>query len=350
MALGKLTSLGNETVYINDFNRAQTDVSMYESILSAGSIGKLYNQQTFTQINNSSQYQVVRMNCDTLYSYAVFDLSLEGVIIELPANDGPYMSLYVIDQDQYSLSVDYPDKRKNLSIAFEYRSKSKGKRDKKVSSPTRYIFALIRTLANPNNASDLDRAHALQNAVKITQNKTGVFAIPKWNVATLTEVQTVIADLESYLAPNTRVLGYRGKITETAHLVGSATGWGGLPLQYADYELIDPSSSGSFNSSAVYAITVTSVPILEGGFWSVTVYNESGYLEYNTYGSYSLNILSAQAETNGSYVIYFSATKADYMTNWLYIYSGWNYMVRLYKPSLSIIDGKWKFPTLTQVV
>lgn len=343
-------SSSSQTVYINNYARAQTDVTMYETILMTGSIGKVYNQQDITAITSSSQYQVVRMNRDTLYSYAVFDLKASSLSIQLPATNGYYMSLYVIDEDQYSIAVVYPDATDTTTVTFKYsRLCESGDRLRKNTfiSNTRYIYMIIRTLVNPLNATDLDRAHGLQNAVVINQTSVGEFVIPQWDTVSLAEVSAAMSSIEGYLKPGTNVLGYKNEIDETAHLIGTATGWGGLPTNQATYELLYPPSN---DSSLIFQIVVTDVPIKSSGFWSITVYNASGYLQYNEYDSYNYNSLTAQPEADGSFIIYFSATQQDYMTNWIYIYDGWNYMVRLYEPELSIIDGEWTFPSMTQVV
>lgn len=53
------------------------------------------------------QQKVVRMNRDTLYSDAVFDLDAGPVTITLPDPGKRFMSMQVINEDQYTLMVVY---------------------------------------------------------------------------------------------------------------------------------------------------------------------------------------------------------------------------------------------------
>lgn len=83
------------------------------------------------------------------------------------------------------------------------------------------------------------------------------------------------------------------------------------------------------------------VPV--NGFWSISVYNKAGYFEKNELNSYTLNNITAKANDDGRYIIQFGDC-TNTSVNCLPITDGWNYMVRLYQPQASILDGSWKFP------
>ena len=74
---------------------------------------------------------VIRMNRDTHYSAAVFDLDAGAVTIALPDADGRFMSMQVIDEDEYTREVDY---------------KPGGHTFTKLGIGTRYVLAVVRTL------------------------------------------------------------------------------------------------------------------------------------------------------------------------------------------------------------
>ena len=277
------------------------------------------------------------------------------VTIEIPPNNGPYMSLYALDQDQYSLAMIYPDTNQTVSVTFKYdennnqdgNGNGNDNTNKIIYSTTKYMYIIVRTLADPHDEADMKRARDLQEKITFTQpSRTEDFNVPNWDIDSMTKVSNAIAQLEPYFETGSRLFGFRGDHDETAHLVGIAVGFGGLPVEFAFYQIFYPSSEG-LNSNSVYKITVKDVPIRSGGFWSITVYNTNGFLEYNTMDSYSLNSLTAKPEADGTYVIYFSQTKADYMTNWIWIFPGWNYAVRLYEPEEPIINNEWQFPPLT---
>ena len=58
---------------------------------------------------------------------------------------------------------------------------------------------------------------------------------------------------------------------------------------------------------------------------------------------YSLNNVTAKRDSNGSVTVQFGGTE-DKRINCLPITPGWNYLVRLYRPQKSVLDGSWKFP------
>ena len=80
-------------------------------------------------------------------------------------------------------------------------------------------------------------------------------------------------------------------------------------------------------------------------FWSVTIYNEDGYIEENPMGAYSFNNVTAAPNDDGSITIYFGGCE-DRRVNCLPISEGWNYAVRMYEPRPEILDGSWTFPRI----
>lgn len=336
------------TVYISNYRQAETHYNMQEAV-DYGAFGKFFNLPTIIEISSADDYQVVRSNLDTLYSFGVFNLTT-ALSITLPASNGYYMSLLVLDEEQYVLGVVYPDDSSEKSIKIAYSNRSLNSTDKLILSTTKLIYILIRTLANPNDADDMKRAHLLQYGVEVSQSDIGEFVIPDWDLTSLADVRSGVSSLQSYIEQGSEVNGYRGVIDPTYELIGTAVGWGGLPQEDAVYQAFYPDDD---EDDLVYYIYVeaNSVPIASDAFWSITVYNASNYLQYNDMGSYSLNSLTATPADDGSYTIYFSSLdkKTDSMTNWIWTYPGWSYLVRLYEPDEQILNGTWTFPGLNLV-
>jgi hypothetical protein len=312
---------------------------------------------------------IVRTNQDTLYGFAQFDLNCP-VTVTLPPNGGRYLALLAIDNENYPIAVLHSTETKSASITFTYSKADKKKcpkhsnekdsdedsREKgqpkpvKVKTDSRYISTLIRVFIDPNDPADITKAIALQDAIKATQASVGEWVYPNWNVTSLVKVRNTISALANLLEPFTPLNQYRENSDPVVHLIGTAAGWGGNPPEEAVYSLIYPPDLTNLNQ--VYYIDIlspSSVPINKPGFWSVTVYNANGYLQYNTAASYSVNDVTAKTESDGSIRIYFSNTRADYMKNWIYIYPGWNYAIRLYLPQESILNNEWTFPALQQL-
>ena len=76
-------------------------------------------------------------------------------------------------------------------------------------------------------------------------------------------------------------------------------------------------------------------------FWSVTVYDSQGFL-LDDVDNKSVNSYNAERNENGNYTVHFS-NNPDYKNN-INIDEGWNYLVRMYEPKLSVISKEWIFP------
>ena len=360
---GVVRAVTTQTVYVQNYNRAETDFNINQTLLFSGGVGKVGYLRQLTPVTSNVQI-VVRFNRDTLYGYAVFDLNCP-VTIELPPNGGRYLSLYIVDNDQYSVALLHSTETKSASITISYPKADKTKcpknthddsrekghsKPKKATSETRYVYAIFRVFVDPFNPADVLEANRLQDAIKISQAAVGEWSWPYWNYTTLVKVRNTVAALSPLLEPFTQVNGYRNKIDPTIHLIGTASLWGGNPPEEAVYYIIFPPALTDLNQ--VYYIDIpspSSIPINSPGFWSVTVYNANGFLQYNAAASYSVNGVTAQTESDGSIRIYFSNTRGADMKNWLYIYQGWNYAIRLYLPQSAILNNEWTFPALQQL-
>ena len=127
-----------------------------------------------------------------------------------------------------------------------------------------------------------------------------------------------------------------GEVDPVRHLIGTAFGWGGLPESEAFY-LVEPAP----HPPTHHRITFRDVPV--DGFWSITIYNEDGFLEANPFDAYSLNGVTSLADDDGSVTIDLSPTN-DGFRNHLYVMDGWNYAIRLYRPRPEVLDSTWHAP------
>ena len=75
IALAPTASAEPEKVNALNFARAETDMYFARTVKQAGGLGKFYHLRVPTPI---AEQRVVRMNRDTLYSSAVFDLSKDS--------------------------------------------------------------------------------------------------------------------------------------------------------------------------------------------------------------------------------------------------------------------------------
>jgi len=297
--------------------RAESD-RMLGEYAKMGGFGKFFNIRAVTPIDKQD---VVRMNRDTRYSIGVFDLT-NPLTVTLPEANGRYISLQVLNQDEYTQEVLYASK----SYTFT---------KEKVGS--RYVCLIVRILVDSESEKDNEIVTELQNKITVSQSSIGTFEIPNWDLESLAKLTDAIKVLAATLTDTRQCFGDAKQVDPIAHLLGAAAGWGGLPPNAAIY--INEVPEGN-NGKTAYTLTVKDVPV--EGFWSISVYNASGYFEQNPYNAYSLNNFSAKKESDGSYIIHFGGDPKQ--SNFLPITEGWNYTVRLYRAEKQILDGSWVFP------
>ncbi|MET4739587.1 hypothetical protein ABIF73_003726 [Bradyrhizobium japonicum] len=204
---------------------------------------------------------------------------------------------------------------------------------------TRYVLVALRTLVDPNDPKDVEKVHALQDAIKVSQKAPGKFEIPSWDAASQKKVRDALLVLSSTTAGFKNAFGAKGQVDPIRHLIATAAGWGGNPDKDATYLSVTPEKN---DGNTVYKLTVPgNVPV--DGFWSISLYNGEGYFEKNPYNAYSLNNLTATKSADGSTTVQFGGCDGK-IPNCLPIMKGWNYTVRLYRPRPEILNGKWKFP------
>ncbi|RXT57748.1 carboxylesterase [Bosea sp. Tri-44] len=306
-------------VGVDNFVRAETDLYM-SNMARDGSFGKFLHRREPASIDNQT---VIRLNRDTLYSAAVFDLDAGPVTITLPDAGKRFMSLQVISEDHYVPMVAYG------AGSYTIDRKKVG---------TRYVATAVRTLVDPSDPKDIQQVHALQDAIKVSQKSPGKFEVANWDQASQKKVRDALIVLGSTIPDFKKAFGTRQQVDPVRHLIGSASAWGGNPDKDATYLNITPSGN---DGKTVYKLAVKDVPV--NGFWSVSLYNAEGYYQKNPYDAYSLNNLTAKKSPDGSIAIQFGGCDGK-IPNCLPTMPGWNYTVRLYRPRAEILNGKWKFP------
>jgi hypothetical protein len=149
---------GTVPVTVDNFIRAESDQYLGGLVKdSGGAVGKFNHRREPASIDNQT---VIRLNRDTLYSSAVFDLDAGPVTITMPDAGKRFMSMQVINQDHYVPEVAYGAGARTLS---------------KDKVGTRYAVVGIRTLVNPADPADVEQVHKLQDAIKVSQKAAGTF-------------------------------------------------------------------------------------------------------------------------------------------------------------------------------
>ncbi|HWZ60084.1 MAG TPA: DUF1214 domain-containing protein [Gemmatimonadaceae bacterium] len=305
-------------VTADNFTRAETDKYFGTSIKARG-IGHLSHRRDLVLAST-----IVRPNRDILYSTAVFDYDAGPVTVTLPDAGNRFMSMQVMDEDEYTHAVYYGAGRHTLT---------------RHEMGTRYGSVVIRMLVNPEDPSDMQRVHDLQDAITVAQNSSGTYDVPQFDSVSQNKIHDALLVLGTTIPDTKRMFGTRSEVDPVRHLIGSAMLWGGLPEKDGLYLNVTPDGT---NGAAVYKLTVRDVPV--DGFWSITVYNAKGYFEPNQYNAYSLNNITAKKNADGSVAIQFGGCDGK-IPNCLPTTPGWNYTVRLFRPRAEALNGTWTFPT-----
>jgi len=309
-----------EPVTVGNYSRAQTDVN-FAAVVKSGGFGRYRHGR---ELAPPVQQGIVRPNRDTLYSFAIVDLEAGPVAITLPDAGKRFMGMQVVNQDEFTTATYYNAGTYTLT---------------RETTGTRYAIAVVRFLVNFSNKEDVERVHALQDAIKFNQARPGEFEIPNWDRASLRKVQAALLQLGATVSDTRLMFGSSANVVDPVkHLIGSAMLWGGYPEKDALYLPITPTRN---DGKTVYVLTVGDVPV--DGFWSLTVYNREGYLEPNQDNAYSVNGLTGKKGPDGSITIQFGGCQAK-VPNCLPISDGWNYTVRLFRPRAEILRDTWKFP------
>jgi hypothetical protein len=306
-------------VNTDNFARAETHRMFRDLQANAGGVNRLLHNRVPAAIDNQT---VIRMNRDTLYSYAIVDLAA-GATLTLPEHGDRYMSAMVVDEDHYVDAILHD------SGAHELAPGRFG---------TRYVGLAIRTLVDPADPADLAAVAALQDQIELFSNSAEPFAYPDYDDTSFDETRSALLALARNLDSFDRTFGTRREVDPIRHLIGTAAGWGGLPSTEAVYIGVDPRLP-----MGQYEVTVGDVPV--DGFWSISVYNAAGFFEPNDRNAYMVNNITGVKNPDGSTTVRFGDYPRD-VPNAVPITDGWNYLVRLYRPRPEILDGSWQFPRL----
>ena len=172
---------------------------------------------------------MIRLNRDTLYSSAVFDLDAGPVTITLPDAGKRFMSMQVINEDHYVPAVDLRRRHAHAHSA-------------KVG--TRYVAGRRSApWSIPSDPKDVQQVHALQDAIKVEQTSgPGKFEVPNWDQASQKKVRDALLVLGATIPDFSDARSARkDEVDPVRHLIGTAAGWGGNPDKDAIYLNVTPS-------------------------------------------------------------------------------------------------------------
>lgn len=293
--------------------RAETDRSFLNIQALAGGINRFYHIRSPTPLDRQT---VVRMNRDTLYSAVVVDNS-RGATITIPeAPGGRFISALVIDNDHYAPAVFYQPGTHQLP------------------GDTRYIFVAVRIqIRDPNDPAEIAAANALQDRLVVQAGSAEPMPPSRWNADSLRAL-TAQYEVESKAYSSWQgMMGPRGSVNEATRHIAAAAAWGLNPERDATYL----NYGGQHDPARCYAATYA-VPENDA-FWSITVYGADGYMKSETN---ILNNNNVRLNADGTFTARFGSRElCGNVPNRLDVTPGWNFLMRIYRPGPSVLDGRY---------
>lgn len=309
-------------VTVDNFVHAETARMMANLMAGAGGVNRFHHVRVPTPLD---QQTVVRMNRDTLYSFAVVDLA-DGAVLVVPDAGERYLSVAVVNQDHYTNQLIHTPGEHHLDIS---------------AHDTRYVTVACRVLADPADPADVAAANAVQDGLSVTAASAEPMPMLDYEPESFDAVRAALLALGRTMTGATGMFGTRDEVDPVHHLIGTAMGWGGLPESEAFYATVAPGLP-----VGEYQLVIGDVPV--DAFWSISLYNAEGFFETSDQGGCSINQLTALAEPDGSVVVHLGE-RSDGRPNFLRLMDGWNYTVRLYRPRPEVLDGTWSFPPVKPI-
>lgn len=315
----------NKIVTPETYIRAETDREFNLVQKQTNGVNKLFCYRDLPPLDHQN---VIRMNKDVLYSMAVVDTKGGATVVFPEMPDGRYASVQLIDNDHYIPEVIY--------TSGTY----------KLPEDTRYIGIAIRIqIYDANDKEEIAMINKLQDQFIIKTNSAEPVSFD-WDMESLKKLTAEYnKEFGKYDKYPSDWQGKRGEVNEKTRHLAAAGAWGLFPERDATYINYN---GGNLSGDGVYKATYSIPEYKSNGFWSLTVYGKDGYMKNeNNY----LNASNVELNPDGTLTVYFGSkenTPKD-AKNRLDITDGWNFLMRVYLPEESVLNGSYKLPEVEQV-
>jgi len=296
--------------------RAESDRQFGVVAQMAGGVNRFYHFRRPTPLDKQN---IVRMNRDTLYSMTVVDTSLGATITVPELPNGRYASIMLVDNDHYCPGVIY----------------SSGTH--KLPGDTKYLGVGVRIqIFNPTDAEEVALVNKLQDQFIIQANSADPLPEFDWDLQSLKELTAQYEKDSTQYSSWQGMMGPRGKVDEKTRHIAAAAAWGLFPEWDATYL----NYSGGHDYRICHKATYQ-VPENEA-FWSITVYGSDGFMKSD---NNVINSSNVKLNADGTFTVYFGSVETcGDVPNRLDTTEGWNFLMRIYRPGKSVLEGAYKLP------
>ena len=193
-----------------------------------------------------------------------------------------------------------------------------------------------------SDESDVDIARGLLAQIEVTSGSME----PKtanWNWEQMVAMRPGYEEkLEAFTQypPSFQDTRASGNVIPEHHRIAVATSWGVFP----NYEAAYINFSGPEGPAGVETCyTANYTPPENDAFWSITMYNEEGYLFSDNHAV--LNPANTKLNADGSFDAFFGSEElCGDVANRLDTTEGWNFLMRVYRPAESVSAGEYVLP------
>jgi hypothetical protein len=301
--------------------RAESDRRFDDVAKMAGGVNRLYHFRSPTPLDKQN---IVRMNRDTLYSMGIVDTSKGATISvpELPTNR--YASAYLVDNDHYCPLVIYTSGTHELP------------------KDTKYLGVGIRIqVFNPKDPNEIALVNKLQDQFVIKANSADPLPEFRWDLQSLQALTKQYEKGSAQYSSFKGMMGPRGKVDEKTRHIAAAAGWGLFPEWDATYLNYSGGHDPKVCHKATYQVPENNA------FWSITVYGNDGYMKRE---NNIVNSSNAKLDADGTFTVFFgSEPSCGHVPNQLDVTDGWNFVMRIYRPGPSVLDGTYRLPKAVAV-
>ena len=301
--------------------RAETDRQFAEIVNMAGGVNRFYHFRTPTPLDKQN---VVRMNRDTLYSMGIVDTAGGATITVPELPEDRYVSVYLADNDHYTPFVVYTAGLHELP------------------QDTKYLALGIRIqVFDPKDPDEIAAINTLQDQFVITANSADPLPEFTWDLPSLKALTAQYEKDSAQYSSWKGMQGPRGQVDEQTRHIAAAAAWGLFPEWDATYL----NYSGGHDPNVCYQASY-SVPENDA-FWSITVYGDDGFMKSE---NNIVNSSDVHLNADGTFTVRFGSKElCGDVPNRLDVTKGWNFLMRIYRPGASVLDGSYTLPEAAPV-
>jgi hypothetical protein len=256
---------------------------------------------------------------------AVVDTSKGATITvpELPKDR--YVSVYLADNDHYVPFVIYSAGTHELP------------RD------TQYLALGIRIqVFNPDDPDEIALINRLQDQFIIKANSAVPFPKPEWDAQSLNALTVKYKEeFKQFAQYPSDWQGPRGKVNEQTRHLAAAGAWGLFPEWDATYLNYSGGHDPEICHTATYKVPENQA------FWSILIYGHDGFIKSE---NSLVNSSNVQLNADGTFTVFYGSQElCGDVPNRLDVTEGWNFLMRVYRPGPSVLDGSYTLPEAVAV-